>query len=158
MRLPRQLKHTGIAITLGVVSSIFPAVSDAGTLYRWNDAKGRPVISDRQPPVGTPYTVLNDGRFGVIKKAPTTTPNEPTQQAVSENQRAKKSVAGSNDEKVVVEKHPELCAQAKENIFKLETFPRMRVEDDDGTVRFMSDAERAAQLKTAREVAKANCQ
>ena len=56
-----------------------------------------------------------------------------------------------------VEPQPALCDQARDNIFKLETFARMRVQDDSGEVRFMTDDERASQLSTAYQVRDANC-
>jgi hypothetical protein len=80
----------------------------------------------------------------------------PTQQAESMKAGAGRSGDGT-EQAVKIEKHPELCDQAKDNVFKLETFPRIRVTDDDGTVRFMTDEEREKQLATAREVAAANC-
>jgi hypothetical protein len=58
----------------------------------------------------------------------------------------------------VVDAQPALCEQAKDNIFKLETLPRIRVQGDDGEVRFMSDEERAQQLQTAQSVRDAHCE
>lgn len=48
------------------------------------------------------------------------------------------------------------CAAARERLFKLETFPRKRVEED-GEIRFMTDEEVAEQLRINRELVKRHC-
>lgn len=131
----------------------------AEKLYRWNDANGNPVVSDRPPPAGTPYTTLNPAKYGVGTAAKRALREEPvTASAPRASGIAEAEKALADGKNVEIEKNPQLCAQARDNIFKLETFPRMRVTDDDGTVRFMTDEERAQQLATAKEVAAANCE
>ena len=135
--------------------------ADASPTYRWVDANGNPVLSDRPPETGVPYTEVGvDTGFRRYPKPVATETAEPGAQApagsASVSTLASPNGAEAN-QTTVVEAHPALCEQAKDNIFKLETFPRMRVQDDDGEVRFMSDEERATQLATAYEVRDANC-
>ena len=134
---------------------------DANSTYRWVDANGNPVLSDRPPETGIPYTEVGvDTGFRRYPKPIATETTEPDGQA-SANSTSTSPLASSNSAEAnpttVVEAHPSLCEQAKDNIFKLETFPRMRVRDDDGEVRFMSDEERATQLANAYKVRDANC-
>jgi hypothetical protein len=132
--------------------------ADASTTYRWVDDNGNPVLSDRPPEAGIPYTEV--GVEAGFKRYPKPVANETAGQAPESNVSSSplSSATGGHSNRVeVVEAQPALCEQAKDNIFKLETFPRMRVRDDDGEVHFMSDEERATQLATAYKVRDANC-
>ena len=134
----------------------------ASPTYRWVDDNGNPVLSDRPPETGIPYTEVGvDTGFRRYPKPVATETAEPGGQAPA-GSTSTSTLASSNSakakSKTVVEAHPALCEQAKDNIFKLETFPRMRVQDDDGEVRFMSDEERAEQLQTAQSVRDAYCE
>ena len=151
---------TAAAVMLSSTLTTFSQQGSAATLYRWTDANGSPVISDRPPPTGTPYTTLNGARYGTSGSI-----SAPQKQPVAESEVAEStppeapinSPEPAPAVKTVVEKRPDLCEQAKDNIFKLETFPRIRTTDDDGTVRFMTAEEISSQLETARKVAEANC-
>ena len=148
------------SITLLVTLGLLPAlVATAGDMYRWSDGNGNPVISDRHPPLGVPYTVIDADRYGAKANAVSAPPppnNEQAQRETSSPAGDRQS-GGGGGTRIEIEKHPELCDQAKNAIFQLETFARVRVTDDDGMVRFMTDQERAEQLARAREVANANC-
>jgi hypothetical protein len=50
-----------------------------------------------------------------------------------------------------------VCEQAKTNILKLETLPRIRVEGASGEVRFMTEDERTAQLDIAYRARDLHC-
>ena len=152
-----------------ICTTIAPAIcglllampASASTTYRWADENGNPVLSDRPPEAGVPYTEV--GVDTGIRRYPK--PVAPGTVAPGDAATASRSTPTSkNSDKetaanttVVVEAYPELCERARDNIFKLETFPRMRVQDDSGEVRFMSDEERAKQLAIAYEVRDANC-
>ena len=134
---------------------------DAGPTYRWVDDNGNPVLSDRPPEAGIPYTEVGvDTGFRRYPKPVATETAEPGGQAPASSTSsslAANATGGQSNRVEVVEAQPALCERAEDNIFKLETFPRMRVRDDDGEVRFMSDEERATQLATAYKVRDANC-
>jgi hypothetical protein len=138
------------------------SLSVAGDLYRWNDGNDNPVMSDRPPPAGTPYTIIDVGRYGATTNvvSPVTNPASNPVSTGTNREDAKDGGSMGNPEvaaTVRIEKLPELCTQAKEAIFQLETFPRVRVTDNNGEVRFMTDTERTEQLNRAREVEAANC-
>jgi len=148
------------SITLLAALGLTPVlVATAGDMYRWSDGNGNPVISDRPPPLGVPYTIIDADRYGAkanVVSAPPPPKNGQGQKNASSSVGDMQSV-GAAGTRIEIEKDPELCDQAKDAIFQLETFARVRVTDDDGTVRFMTDDERAEQLTRAREVADANC-
>jgi len=133
----------------------------ANTTYRWMDQNGNPVLSDRPPGADVPYTEVEVG--GGFRRYPKPTGiNEPD---VTQSDATGASLTASTSTSAasppilieVVSPQPDLCDQAQDNIFKLETFPRIRVQDEKGAVRFMTDEERSAQLATAFHVRDANC-
>ena len=149
-----------IALAVLVPLAYSPPDALAGATYRWVDDNGNPVLSDRPPEAGTPYTEVGvDSGFRRYPKPATDSPaTESAETAGSADTSISQSAPKVSDSTLsIVEPRPELCSQAMDNIFKLETFPRMRVQGDDGEVRFMSDEERAAQLATAYEVRDAHC-
>ena len=149
------------SVTLLAILGLTPAlVATAGDMYRWSDDNGNPVISDRPPPLGVPYTVIDADRYGAKANAVSSVDNSHKlggKNSEPMDSDAVNAVGITSNTTPKVEKRPELCAQAKDNIFKLETFPRIRTTDDDGTVRFMSEKEIEGQLATAKLVADANC-
>ena len=152
----RGLKLRSFAAS-GLVGLLAVASVQAGTLYRWTDERGNPVISDRPPAVGTPYITLDGARYGVKSSSAARTPKPmPTQQAESVKAGADRSGDGT-EQAMKTEQDPKLCDQAKDNVFKLETFPRIRITDDDGSVRFMTDEERKDKLASARKDEAAAC-
>lgn len=141
-----------VVIALWVISCLLPSIASATTLYRWNDNNGNPVMSDRPPPVGTTYTTIDSSRYGGGSPTPVSaTPQAP----INAQARATTSSIAPSE---VAKKDPALCSQAKDSIFKLETFARIRTTDDDGTVRFLSDAERNDRLQRAQSIAAAYCE
>ena len=115
--------------------------------YRWTDENGNPVLSDRPPAPGTPYSEVSEAgglkRPAVIVEAA----SPPDERSVSSQvplpesgPKDRVSLEGAEP----VSPEPALCDQANDNILKLETLPRVRIEDRQGEIRFMSEDERAA--------------
>ena len=155
MTAPRRLFITAcVALALSQTAS-------ASTTYRWVDQNGNPVLSDRPPEAGVPYTEV--GVDSGFKRYPKPTgmnkpdANESDATGASSTDLSSASATSSPTRIEVVSPQPDLCDRAQDNIFKLETFPRMRVQDENGEVRFMTDEERSAQLATAYRVRDANC-
>ena len=150
-----------IAAVTACVALTLSQSASANTTYRWVDQNGNPVLSDRPPEAGVPYTEV--GVDSGFKRYPKPTGvnepdvNESGQAGASSTDLNSASAASSPTRSGVVSPQPDLCDQAQDNIFKLETFPRMRVQDENGEVRFMTDEERLAQLATAYRVRDANC-
>jgi len=165
---PMKSKPLSVAMTaprlLFITACIALALSQsasANTTYRWVDQNGNPVLSDRPPEAGVPYTEV--GVDSGFKRYPKPTGvNEPDvnefgQAGASSTDLNSASAASSPTRSGVVSPQPDLCDQAQDNIFKLETFRRMGVQDENGEVRCMTDEERSAQLATAYRVRDANC-
>jgi hypothetical protein len=117
----------------------------ATKMYRWTDANGNPVVSDRPPPAGTPFTEISANYSpDTRRQALRDTPGAAT--------RPEMPVAGSDDQRV-----PELCQRALDHIDKLENSPTVATTDGAGNVRVLNDEERAKQLADAREMAAKHC-
>ena len=122
------------------------------TYYRWQDAQGNPVHSDRPPPIGTPYEVITSGSSLVRKVAadegavPATT--EPT---VSNDF---KPVESTNKP---VKKNAEQCKRAQENLRTLDTKVRIQIRNDQGELRPLSEEEKDVQRKQAIDTIAVHC-
>ena len=149
-----------VMVALAALPWLISDTTDAST-YRWVDQNGNPVLSDRPPEAGIPYTEVGiETGFRRYAKPVSAEKTESSDNPAPGGKPATLAASTDVSESVrieAVEPQPALCDQARDNIFKLETFARMRVQDDSGEVRFMTDDERASQLNTAYQVRDANC-
>jgi len=124
----------------------------AETYYRWTDENGRPVHSDRPPPKGIDYEVVRTGTG--LKRA-----------VDSDEGAVPRSVepTESNDfepttiSKMKIEKNPEYCARAKENLEVLNAKVRIQMKDENGEMYYLSDEDRELQKKRARDTMEVHC-
>lgn len=130
------------------------APANAGeTYYKWIDANGRPVHSDRPPPKGVDYEVIRTGS-GLRR------------QVDSEEGAVPRSVEPTESNKfepvemtkVKVEKNPEYCARAQENLETLNTQARIRMRNDEGEIVYLSEEEKEAQRERARDTIEVHCE
>jgi hypothetical protein len=114
----------------------------AQTYYKWTDDNGT-VHFTAQPPVDREYerVTASMGRLGNADVA-SELDSEPAESAddVQMPRRA------PPDPEVVEAR----CQQARENLFWLESKQRIRVEEDDGTQRYVDNDERERLLEDAR--------
>jgi hypothetical protein len=145
---------TRAAILAFAIFTLSSSYTNAGQdVYRWIDAQGNQVNSDRPPPSGTDYEVIStrssmvrpvDSEEGVIPPKA-----EPT---VSNN------VEPVNSKKRAVEKNPEYCATAKDNLTQIDNHVRIRLRDDQGEFRILSTDEKAAERQKALDAIEAFCE
>ncbi len=145
-----------------MLTSSLVTASQQGTaapLYRWTDANGSPVISDRPPPTGTPYTTLDGKRYGTTgsMQAPQKTNTAAAVAAPNPGMAGAQGAPSQSAKGSNMARDPELCDRARDNYFKIENFPRIRVTDPDGTVRFMTEEEIRQQLELAKEAIETHC-
>ena len=133
--------------------------TEAAIMYRWSDSNGRPVISDRPPPAGTPFTTLNSAQYGksgmgteVLQKPASEAVEAGTGKASSQRPNSSNPSAS-----VRIQKNADLCKHAQDNIYTYENFERIRTTDTDGTVRFMSSEEIKVKLVEAQEITGRHC-
>ena len=125
-----------VAIALLAASAASISAFAAGTIYyRWVDETGDTIHSDRQPPTGTKYEVVNAGE-GFSYALPK---NEETQSEAA----AKPITAHSR-------KDPVSCQQAKDNMATLQGQDKVAVRDENGEVQILSAIEIKAQVEMTR--------
>jgi hypothetical protein len=124
----------------------------AETYYRWKDDRGNPVHSDRPPPKGTAYEVVST-QSSLVR------PVEPEKGAVPK----KVQPTVSNDfepvetKKAMIEKNPEYCSRAKQNLATLDSSARIRLRNDQGEYRYIDEEEKANQRQQALDTITVHC-
>lgn len=122
------------------------------TLYRWTDAQGKPVISDRPPPPGVEYETVSASSSMVnkVNSADPVTPREPPKPPSS-------STEAAETRRTVYEKNPSYCAQARKNLEVIESAARIRMPDANGEMRYISDDEKAREREKNLETIEMHC-
>ena len=129
-----------------------------GTYYRWTDATGTEVNSDRPPPAGIEYETVSTNTNLLQQEAP--------QEAADNNRGPKRtSHEAENDApppatatNTIIKKNPEYCEAAKKNLETLSTHARIRISDADGNIRYLNEDEKAEQLATAQAIIAQHCE
>ena len=131
----------------------FSATARAETYYRWKDERGQPVHSDRPPPKGVNYEVVStsstlvrpvEGDTGAVPKKVTPTVSNDFEPVETK--------------KVTVEKNPEHCARARENLATLNSSARIRLRNDQGEYRYLDEEEKEAQRQQALDTIEVHCE
>jgi hypothetical protein len=141
------------AAMLMVLASPFDCLA-AQKLYRWRAADGTLVISDRPPPdVNVPHEEVNVGQ-----ESRTTIWDRPGEK---EDANLRDLIPGTEERQpaaaTVFEKDPELCEKARSNLETLNTFPRIRIQNAQGEVEFLSEEAKAAQRREAERIIRIHC-
>jgi len=136
-----------VAVVLGNASA-----SADGTYYRWLDERGTPVNSDRPPPAGTPYDVISTKsklkrQVGAGEGAVPAT----VEPSVGNEFEPVKTLVEP------VQKNPEQCKRAQENLETLNTKVRIQIRNDQGELRPLNEEEKEAQRKQAMDTIKVHC-
>lgn len=145
-------------LTLGATILCFAAISASlqaqGTVhYRWLNERGNPVHSDRPPPKGIDYEVITtgsglkrvvSGEEGAVP--PEVKPRVGNNFTQVDEEEAKRS-----------KKNPELCKRAKTNLEALTGNAKVRIRDDQGEERFLSEEEVIVEREKARAQVSVYC-
>jgi hypothetical protein len=156
------MKATTLAMTLlpaALAAAIATLPASATEYYKWLDERGQLVISDRPPVDPTIDYEYHGERFGRTPTRLFDSDAEPARGKVVDNGTAVKSPPTAERRptaRPARDLDEEKCAAARERLFKLETFPRKRVEED-GEIRFMTDEEVEEQLRINRELVERHC-
>ncbi|MFK7831575.1 MAG: DUF4124 domain-containing protein [Congregibacter sp.] len=127
------------------------------TYYRWKDAQDKLVVSDRPPPDNTiEYDVVSQRSTLVrrVKPGEGAVPAETTPRPGNEFEQVDTRLP----EIETVEKNPERCARAKENIATLDGYARINIRDPDtGELRYISEEEKDIQRRKAQVIIRVHC-
>jgi len=121
--------------------------------YRWINERGFPMLSDRPPPKGIDYEVVSTGSSfkrpveaaeGAVPREVEPSPgNDFKQEAVAETK---------------IQKNPEYCARARENLTTLNTTARIKMRNDAGELAYIDEEEKERQRKRAQDNIDIHCE
>ena len=152
MNKPTKLVSVAAA-ALFVLTTALPTAAGT-THYRWLDDRGNPVHSDRPPPKGTDYEVITTGSSLIRKVSGDEGAVPPETQPRVGNEFDQIDMEAPAE----VEKNPEYCERAQKNLEALENANRIRVRNDQGEMRILSDEEREAEKIKARDAIADHCE
>jgi hypothetical protein len=151
--LKRVLRICALLLAVAV-PTLCGSLANAGqVVYRWMDSQGNPVNSDRPPPVGTEYEVIStnssmvravDADEGAVPLKVKPSPDnqfEPVDTATPK-----------------IEKNPEYCQRAQENLAALDSKVRIQMRNEQGEVHFLTEEERNVQRQKALDTIKVHCE
>jgi len=125
------------------------------SLYRWTDEQGNQVNSDRPPAAGVEYEVISI-QSNMVQAADETSSVETEQNGAAVDQ-SDPPLATLTETEAKQKQNAELCKLATENLAILSTKARIRMQDDAGEVRYLSEDEKAAQQRQAENAIKDYC-
>ncbi len=133
--------------------AIAPSVAAGEVYYRWIDDRGHPVHSDRPPPRGVDYEVIStsqglkrrvDADEGAVPLEVESTPGNEFEEV------AKHTAKG-------IAKNPERCRRAQENLATLDSKDFIRLRDEQGELRLLTEEEKAKHRALAVENVEMHC-
>lgn len=150
MQRASQLLATSLIFGILALTSI--TVAAGQTFYRWTDDRGQTVHSDRPPPQGVEYEVIST-QSSLVREV------DGDQGAVPLD--VEPSVSNTFDpvdtNRTIVEKNPEFCQRAQDNIDALDSGVQIQMRDKDGELRAITEDERAIQRQKAMDTMAVHC-
>lgn len=150
--MKRILTTCALVLALAVPTLSVSTANAGQAVYRWKDAQGNPVNSDRPPPIGTEYEVIStnssmvravEAEEGAVPPTVKPSPGNPFEPVDSATPK--------------IEKNPEYCQRAQENLAALDSKVRIQMRNEQGEVHFLTEEERDVQRQKALDTIKAHC-
>lgn len=144
----------GFLGALALSTALLPSAMAEEGYYKWVDARGNPVHSDRPPPAGVEYEFVST-RSGLTRRvtAEENTSNPPGWEGSNPVGSDQPNAA---EQQAAIEKDPALCDQARANLDTLNSKARVRIRDDDG-IRYLTEEEKSVQRKKAEDLIAVHC-
>jgi hypothetical protein len=137
-----------------ILSLTVPATAE---IYRWKDANGKTVISDK-PPVGQVAQKKPESTEAVATPAPKTPSLADRDLDFRKRQKdAKEKADKAREEETSSQEKQENCSNARRQLSALESGERIALRDDKGERYFMEDDQRAQETGKVRGYIDANC-
>ena len=153
------LKYILIIALSAMASALAPStVTAAQEYFTWVDENGVTNYSQRNPQGYQAQRVSKTHKFGeqvFLEQRPTTTPKTTAPEEIDPDALVAEQVA-AEARKIAAAKRSN-CEIGKKNLTNLQAFSRVRITEDDGTVRVLTPSEKAARTNTARQVIRDNC-
>jgi len=152
------LKSVNITSALLIALATLPLASSfavaGANVYQWTDERGNQVNSDRPPPAGIKYEVIST-QSSLVREVDE---EEGAVPPVVKPSPANQFEPVDTAKPAVPEKNPEYCKVAKDNLFLLDTQPRVRMPNAQGEMRILNEEERAAERDKAMAAIESYCE
>lgn len=147
------LQRAFVTATCALMLTSAPASFAEEVYYRWINERGFPMLSDRPPPKGIDYEVVSTGSSfkRPVDAEEGAVPREVEPSPGNEFETVQK-------EKPKIEKNPEFCARAQENLATLNTAARIRMRNEAGEMAYIDEEEKERQRKRARDTIELHCE
>ena len=141
-----------LPVSVSVIFTILALPVLGENYYRWIDDKGRPVYSQTPPPKGVDYTVESttskavrkvSGQEGAVPAETAPTVGNEFVQASRAKQEASKN--------------PDACRRAQDNIAAIDRGVQIKMRDQNGDLKVLSEEETAIQRQKALDTAAVHC-
>ena len=144
---------TIVGFSLVIALSAASTIANASDVYyRWIDERGQPVHSDRPPAQGIKYEVVSSGSSlkRVVDADEGAVPAE-VEPTVSNRFEAVEDAKA-------IEKNPEYCTRARDNLAQLDSNGRIRLRDDQGDLYYLDEQQIAAERQKALDAIDVYCE
>ena len=148
-------KAASLYIVMAIALATASLTSVAGnTYYRWADDRGNPVHSDRPPPEGIDYEVVSTGSSLVRKVAA----EEGAVPAETDSAPGNEFDTYETAKAEAPKKNPEYCQRAQANLNTLDSAARIRLRDENGEYRYLTQDEKETEKAKARDLVAVHCE
>jgi hypothetical protein len=136
------MKHA-VKLGLLVVGLVAAQLTFAAKVYTWTDPNGTTHYGER-PPKDVKATLIH-ARTGHSEATPEADATAPAETAAT--------TSGAQ----VMTQNAERCAQAQHNLEALKSYNRIKVKDEKGEMRVLSEAEKAQKIADMQKIADESC-
>ncbi|MEJ2534986.1 MAG: DUF4124 domain-containing protein [Gammaproteobacteria bacterium] len=151
---------TGAAAALLALLLALPVTAPAQTVYQWVDENGVTVYGERPPPGVDAKQVTVEPAPAAPSPSPyarqeaETAPGEPTRLEQERQDRRERAQNRAEEQ----ERLEAACAAARDFVLRVGSRPNVLIEDEDGNVTRMDDAERVQRVEEAEAFIRENCE
>ncbi|MDJ0878246.1 MAG: DUF4124 domain-containing protein [Halieaceae bacterium] len=140
------------ALVLG--AAMAPVALAEKGYYKWVDARGNPVHSDRPPAAGIEYEFVSTETG--LRRRVTAEENTDNPPGWASSAPVGSEEPNAAEQQAAIEKDPAVCDQARANLDTLNSKARVRIRDDDG-IRYLTEEEKSTQRKKAQDLIDVHC-
>lgn len=170
-------KFESVSLIGGILLFVFSSASLAEEYYTWVDENGIVNYSERSPDGYNAQRVTRESRFGFREpqfgRRDPSQVESPAETAPAASEETTGATGSDGDEGVdpdqliaaqkqeieaeLAAEREKNCRLGKQNLARLEAYARIRVRDDDGEMRYLSDAEMEQKRQESRDAIKFHC-
>ena len=146
---------TSCLLAASCLTLISSPVAAGNNYYRWVNERGNVVHSDRPPPQGIDYEIVDTISYQARQVEVDEAVADPEATAAQSPQPAEAPVIPKLQPEVV--KDPAKCEAGRTNLAKLDSTARIRMKNDEGDMYFLSAEQKEGQRQKALKTIEVHC-